>query len=106
MEDQVPDVPLVFISNAYLEKKAQSVEQRSILGEGYQRASLVSQEEVDLIKAIEKKSATEIQNVLNDKGVEAYVSLIFYLLKNLSRPDTIQYVCLKTDEILSGIIYY
>ncbi|CEI94961.1 hypothetical protein G6F70_001582 [Rhizopus microsporus] len=102
MEDQVPDVPLVFISNAYLEKKAQSVEQRSILWEGYQRASLVSQEEVDLIKAIEKKSATEIQNVLNDKGVEAYVSLIFYLLKNLSRPDTIQYVCLKTDEILSA----
>lgn len=33
MEDQVPDVPLVFISNAYLEKKAQSVEQRPILWE-------------------------------------------------------------------------
>lgn len=38
---------------------------------------------------------------MNEKG-QTYASLILYLLQNLSRPDTIQYVCLMTDDILSG----
>lgn len=33
MEDQVPEVPLVLVSNAYLEKKAALIRQKPILWE-------------------------------------------------------------------------
>jgi V-type H+-transporting ATPase subunit H len=33
MEEQVPEVPLVFVSNAYLENKAASIKQKPILWE-------------------------------------------------------------------------
>ena len=57
---------------------------------------------MELIKAIDKKPTNVIQSAMNEKG-QTYASLILYLLQNLSRPDTIQYVCLMTDEILSGM---
>ncbi|KAG1049647.1 hypothetical protein G6F43_008036 [Rhizopus delemar] len=101
MEDQVPEVPLVLVSNAYLEKKAAVIRQKPILWEGYQRASLMTEEHVELIKSIDKKSASEIQAAMNEKG-ETYASLILYLLQTLSRPDTIQYICLMTDNILTA----
>ncbi|KAI7889805.1 armadillo-type protein [Mucor mucedo] len=101
MEDQVPEVPLVLVSNAYLEKKASLIRQKPILWEGYERASLLSHEQVELIKAIDKQPANVIQAAMNEKG-HTYASLILYLLENLSRPDTIQYVCLMTDDILSA----
>ncbi|CAO3627296.1 unnamed protein product [Mucor hiemalis] len=101
MEDQVPEVPLVLVSNAYLEKKAAIIRQKPILWEGYERASLLTHEQVELIKAIDKKPANVIQAAINEKGA-TYASLILYLLQNLSRPDTIQYVCLMTDDILSA----
>ncbi|KAG2234813.1 hypothetical protein INT48_006730 [Thamnidium elegans] len=101
MEDQVPEVPLVLVSNPYLEKKAAVIRQKPILWEGYERASLLSHEQVELIKAIDKQPTNVIQSAMNEKG-DTYASLILYLLQNLSRPDTIQYVCLMTDDILSA----
>lgn len=101
MEDQVPEVPLVLVSNAYLEKKAAIIRQKPILWEGYERASLLTHEQVELIKAIDKKPANVIQTAIDEKG-QTYASLILNLLQNLSRPDTIQYVCLMTDDILSA----
>lgn len=61
----------------------------------------MTEEHVELIKSIDKKSASEIQAAMNEKG-ETYASLILYLLQTLSRPDTIQYICLMTDNILTG----
>ncbi|CEP16084.1 hypothetical protein [Parasitella parasitica] len=101
MTDQVPEVPLVLVSNPYLEKKAANIRQKPILWEGYERASLLTHEQVELIKAIDKKPAQAIQDAMDQKG-QTYASLILYLLQNLSRPDTIQYVCLMTDDILSA----
>ncbi|CAO3694994.1 unnamed protein product [Rhizopus stolonifer] len=101
MEDQVPEVPLVLVSNSYLEKKAAVIRQKPILWEGYKKASLMTSEEVELIKIIDKKPASEIQAAMNEKG-ETYASLILNLLQKLSRPDTIQYLCLLTDDILTA----
>jgi V-type H+-transporting ATPase subunit H len=56
---------------------------------------------VELIKAIDKKPSQVLQQAMVEKG-QTYASLILYLVQNLSRPDTIQYVCLMTDEILSA----
>lgn len=66
---------------------------------------MLSHEQVELIKAIDKQPTNVIQSAMNEKG-DTYASLILYLLQNLSRPDTIQYVCLMTDDILSGIYLF
>lgn len=58
-------------------------------------------EQVELIKAIDKRDAEKIQKAISAKG-SAYASLILHLLENLSRPDTVQYVCLLADRILAG----
>lgn len=56
---------------------------------------------VELIKAIDKRSPDEVQSAVEAKG-ETYASLVLHLLQNLSRLDTVQYVCVLTDNILSG----
>ncbi|KAJ8651800.1 hypothetical protein O0I10_012621 [Lichtheimia ornata] len=100
-DDGVPEVPLALVSNLYLEKKAFQVKQKSILWEGYERANLLTHAQVELIKAIDKQSPEQVQAAVQEKGT-AYASLILHLLQNLSRPDTVQYVCVLTDTILSG----
>ncbi|KAI8368483.1 ATPase V1 complex subunit H [Blakeslea trispora] len=101
MSEEVLEVPLVYVSNPYLEKKTASIRQKPILWEGYERASLLNHDQVELIKAIDKKPTNVIQQVMNEKG-QAYASLIMYLLQSLSRPDTVQYVCLLTDDIFTA----
>lgn len=69
--------------------------------QGYERANLLTHAQVELIKAIDKQSPEQVQAAVQEKGT-AYASLILHLLQNLSRPDTVQYVCVLTDTILSG----
>ncbi|ORY93193.1 ATPase V1 complex subunit H [Syncephalastrum racemosum] len=95
------DVSLAFVSNPYLDKKASQARQRSILWEGYERANLLSHDQVELVKAIDKASPEQIQQAVKGKG-DAYAALILHLLEKLSRPDTVQYVCILADSILSG----
>ncbi|KAG2225210.1 hypothetical protein INT45_009539 [Circinella minor] len=102
MEDEtVPEVPLALVTNAYLDKKAAQVRSKSIVWEAYERASLVTHEQVELIKAIDKRSPEQVQSAVKAKGT-IYASLILHLLQNLSRADTVQYVCILADNILSG----
>ncbi|KAI7859511.1 ATPase, V1 complex, subunit H [Circinella umbellata] len=102
MEDEtVPEVPLALVANAYLDKKAAQVRSKSIVWEAYERASLVTHEQVELIKAIDKRSPEQVQSAVKAKGT-IYASLILHLLQNLSRADTVQYVCILADNILSG----
>ncbi|KAI8390886.1 ATPase V1 complex subunit H [Radiomyces spectabilis] len=101
MEDQVPEVPLAFISNAYLEKKIAQHRQKSILWEGYERANVINHSQVELIKALDKKPADQVQSTVQQNG-EQCALLILHLLQNISRPDTVQYVCILADDILSG----
>ncbi|CAO3613026.1 unnamed protein product [Cunninghamella blakesleeana] len=100
MADDIPEVPFALVSNQYLDKKAAQVRQKPMLWEGYERANLLTHAQLELIKSIDKKSPEEIQNAVRGKEV-AYASLILYLLKNLSRADTMQYVCVLADDILS-----
>lgn len=69
--------------------------------QGYERANLLSHEQVELVKAIDKASSEQIQQAVHGKG-DAYAALILHLLEKLSKPDTVQYVCILADSILSG----
>ncbi|KAI9312206.1 ATPase V1 complex subunit H [Dichotomocladium elegans] len=100
MTDNVPEVPIALVTNAYLEKKAAQIKQKSMLWEGYERANLLTHNQVELIKAIDKRSPEQVQSAVQTNGT-AYASLILHLVQKLSRPDTIQYVCVLSDTILS-----
>ncbi|KAG0166701.1 H(+)-transporting V1 sector ATPase subunit H [Apophysomyces sp. BC1034] len=97
----VPEVPLALVSNSYLESKAAQIKQKLILWEGYERANLLTPEQVELIKAIDKKSPEKLQEIVAERG-ETYASLILHLLQSLTRLETVQYVCVLADDILSG----
>ncbi|ORX51659.1 ATPase, V1 complex, subunit H [Hesseltinella vesiculosa] len=100
MADDVPEVPLALVSNQYLDKKVTQIRQKPILWEGYERANLLTHNQVELIRAIDKKNPQDIQAAVQGNE-EAYASLILYLLQSLSRTDTVQYVCVLADDILS-----
>ncbi|CAO3588002.1 unnamed protein product [Absidia cylindrospora] len=100
MSDDIPEVPLSLVSNQYLDKKVAQIRQKPILWEGYERANLLSHAQVELIKSIDKKSPEEIQAAVQGQE-ETYASLILYLLQSLSRTDTVQYVCVLADDILT-----
>ncbi|KAF7721503.1 H(+)-transporting V1 sector ATPase subunit H [Apophysomyces ossiformis] len=97
----VPEVPLALVSNSYLETKAAQIKQKPILWEGYERANLLTHEQVELIKAIDKKLPEKVQEIVKEKG-QTYASLVLHLLQSLSRLDTVEYVCVLADDILSG----
>ncbi|SAM08884.1 hypothetical protein [Absidia glauca] len=100
MADDIPEVPLSLVSNQYLDKKVSQIRQKHILWEGYERANLLTHAQVELIKAIDKKSPDDIRAAVKGKE-NTYASLILYLLQSLSRIDTAQYVCVMADDILS-----
>ncbi|KAI8089241.1 ATPase, V1 complex, subunit H [Halteromyces radiatus] len=101
MADNIPEVPLSLVSNQYLDKKVAQIRLKPILWEGYERANLLTHAQVELIKSIDKKSSQEIQVAVQGRE-DTYASLILYLLQSLSRTDTVQYVCVLADDILSG----
>ncbi|KAL0086266.1 ATPase, V1 complex, subunit H [Phycomyces blakesleeanus] len=97
----VPEVPLALVTNGYFETKAASVRQKQILWEGYKQSKVLSVDQVELIKAIDKKPHEIINSTFQSNG-KVYASLILHALKNIARPDTVQYVCVLSDDILTA----
>ncbi|KAI8986403.1 armadillo-type protein [Pilobolus umbonatus] len=100
MDDQVPEVPLVFVTNNYLEKKASVVRDKNILWEAYGSADILREDQVKLMKAIDNKPLKVVNEVVNKNG-EGYALLFLELLEKVARLDTVQYVSLLTDDILT-----
>lgn len=75
---------------------------RSLLApQGYQRANLITSEELDLIQRIDKKSPDQVKALVDERG-DIYANLYLHLLDTLNRPDTIQHVLLLIDDFLTG----
>ncbi|KAG0052088.1 H(+)-transporting V1 sector ATPase subunit H [Gryganskiella cystojenkinii] len=97
--DNVADVPLAFVSNSYLDDLTASLRARPIPWEGYQRATLITQAELNYIKALEKKSGEDLSRVVDKEG-NVYGELLINLLQKLVRVDTIQSILILIDDIL------
>ncbi|KAI7862067.1 ATPase V1 complex subunit H [Spinellus fusiger] len=96
----VIEVPPAFVASVYYDTKTETIRQEPILWEGYVRAELLSHDQVDLIKSIDKKPIEVVDTLFKEKG-DVYVHLILHLLQTISRPNTVQYVCMLVDDILS-----
>jgi V-type H+-transporting ATPase subunit H len=69
--------------------------------QGYQRADLITAEELALIKKVDKQSKSRVDSVLLSEG-KTYAYLYLSLLKKLQRVDTMQSLLSLIGDALLG----
>lgn len=84
----------------YLDEVTANIRARPIPWEGYQRASLISEEEMTKIKAIDKQPASQRQEIISKQSDE-YASLIMSMLGKIKRIDILQYVLVLAGDFIS-----
>ncbi|KAJ2996713.1 H(+)-transporting V1 sector ATPase subunit H [Globomyces sp. JEL0801] len=88
------DAPVISSHNDYLLDQSNVIRARTIPWEGYQKASLITESELSLIRQFTNQT----------KNSEQYVSLFLTLLGKLSRVDTIQSILVLIDDFITGTI--
>lgn len=69
--------------------------------QGYQRAGLITSEELTLIKRVDRQPKAKIESVLLSEG-SIYTLLYLNLLKKLQRVDTMQCLLVLIADALAG----
>ncbi|KAH7889956.1 ATPase V1 complex subunit H [Phlebopus sp. FC_14] len=77
------------VSNAYLDENSAKIRSKPVPWEGYQRAELVTSEELSLIKKVDRQPRAKTELILLSDG-QTYALLYLRLLKKLQRVDTMQ----------------
>ncbi|KAI6151039.1 ATPase V1 complex subunit H [Pisolithus tinctorius] len=77
------------VSNAYLDEHSAKIRSKPVPWEGYQRAGLVTSEELSLIKKVDRQPRAKTESILISDG-QTYALLYLRLLKKLQRVDTMQ----------------
>ncbi|EIW60630.1 ATPase V1 complex subunit H [Trametes versicolor FP-101664 SS1] len=75
------------VSNSYLDENSAKIRAKPVPWEGYQRAGLITSEELSLIKKVDRQSRSKIESLLVSDG-QTYALLYLRLLKKLQRVDT------------------
>ena len=69
--------------------------------QGYQRAGIVTSEELSLIKRVDRQPRAKTESVLLSDG-QQYALLYLQLLKKLNRVDSLQWVLVLIADALTG----
>ncbi|KAG9318161.1 ATPase V1 complex subunit H [Chiua virens] len=77
------------VSNLYLDENSTKIRSKLVPWEGYQRAELVTSEELALIKKVDRQPRAKMESILVSDG-QIYALLYLRLLKKLQRVDTMQ----------------
>ncbi|KIJ27416.1 hypothetical protein M422DRAFT_37773, partial [Sphaerobolus stellatus SS14] len=88
------------VSNPYLDESSAKIRSKPIPWEGYQRAGLLTSEELSLIKRVDRQSRAKIESILVTNG-QTYVQLYLNLLKKLVRVDTLQWLLVVVADSLT-----
>ncbi|KAJ9065428.1 H(+)-transporting V1 sector ATPase subunit H [Entomophthora muscae] len=92
MTADVPSVPVTLVVNSFFEELTASTRSRPMPWEGYQRASLITEEELSLLR--QYANTTEVS--------PEYIHLLVNLLNKLVRVDTLQYILVLIDDLLEA----
>ncbi|KAF8874637.1 armadillo-type protein [Gymnopilus junonius] len=87
------------LSSAYLEENSARIRSKLVPWEGYQRAELITSEELAYIKRIDRQPKAKCEAVLLSEG-RTYAVLYLSLLKKLQRVDTMQYLLILITDAL------
>ncbi|KIJ99584.1 hypothetical protein K443DRAFT_679845 [Laccaria amethystina LaAM-08-1] len=91
---------LSLVSNTFLEESSSKIRSKPVPWEGYQRAGLVTSEELTLIKRVDRQPKAKIESVLLSEG-STYTLLYLNLLKKLQRVDTMQCLLVLIADALA-----
>lgn len=84
----------------YLDEVTANIRARPIPWEGYQRASLLSEEEVTQIKTIDKQPASKRQEIISKQSDE-YAHLVMSMLGKIKRIDILQYTLVLAGDFIA-----
>ncbi|EIN07746.1 ATPase V1 complex subunit H [Punctularia strigosozonata HHB-11173 SS5] len=87
------------VLNNYLDEQSAKIKTKLVPWEGYQRAGLITSEELARIKKVDKQSKAKIESLLLSEG-QAYTLLYLGLLKKLQRVDTMQCILVLIGDAL------
>ncbi|KIO27114.1 hypothetical protein M407DRAFT_73717 [Tulasnella calospora MUT 4182] len=90
---------LALVANAWLDSSTEKIRSKPVPWEGYQRANLVTSEELALIKKVDRQPQAKVQSILVTDG-PTYATLYLKLLKKLVRVDTMQYLLVMIGDAL------
>ncbi|GBE82511.1 ATPase V1 complex subunit H [Sparassis latifolia] len=82
---------IALVSNSFLDENSTKIRAKPVPWEGYQRAGLVTSEELALIKKVDRQPRTKVELLLQVDG-QSYATLYLRLLKKLQRVDTQQWI--------------
>eukprot|EP01135_Chromosphaera_perkinsii_P004759 Nk52_evm31s295 gene=Nk52_evmTU31s295 len=82
-----------------LMERTELVRARQIPWEGYHRAALIKDEELDMIRRYDSKVSRLQADLLDSNGLQ-YTRLLLNLLTKLSKDDTVQYVLTLIDDMI------
>ncbi|KAH9951506.1 ATPase V1 complex subunit H [Amylocystis lapponica] len=88
------------VSNAYLDENSAKIRAKAVPWEGYQRAGLITQEELALIKKVDRQPRAKTESLLLSDG-QSYAALYLRLLKTLQRVDTQQCILVLIADALA-----
>jgi V-type H+-transporting ATPase subunit H len=106
------------VSHAYLDDASAKIKQKlvpwevcwdlflelwnSSLSKGYQRAGLITPEELALIKKVDRQPKAKTESTFISDG-KTFALLYLRLLKKLQRVDTVQCILVLIADALSGV---
>ncbi|KAJ3415272.1 H(+)-transporting V1 sector ATPase subunit H [Chytridiales sp. JEL 0842] len=97
-EDDVSiNTPVVGSHNTYLEDMTISVREKVVPWEGYQKAALITEDELIQLRNFEKSPAESMK-----EAGEKYILLFLNLLQKLVKNDTIQKILVTVEDTFSG----
>ncbi|CAG8610639.1 5167_t:CDS:10 [Acaulospora colombiana] len=91
---------LALVSNAFLEDGAAKFRSKPVPWEGYQRAGLITSDELTLIKRVDRQPRGKIESILVTDGPQ-YALLYLTLLKKIERVDTMQNILVSIGDVLA-----
>ncbi|KAF7322657.1 V-type proton ATPase subunit H [Mycena chlorophos] len=91
---------LSLVSSVYLEENSAKIRTKPVPWEGYQRADLITSEELALIKKVDRQPKAKTESLLLSE-CPTYALLYLRLLKKLQRVDTMQCILVLIADAIS-----
>lgn len=92
---------LALVTNSFLDKGSSDIRKKPVPWDGYQRAGLITSDELALIKKVDKQPKQKVESLLVTEG-QAYATLYLRLLGKLVRIDTLQFILVMIADALTG----
>lgn len=94
------DTSSICLENSQFDELTTSIRNRPMPWEGYQRASIISEEQLSLLRKYDHRELNLNNDLISDDFPEKYAELFIFLLRKLTRVDALQYILVLIDDMI------